>query len=196
MSDPKSSLERIEETLRRLLADPAPAVRDAASASLDRLRAKKAAGAFLEKLRKGSVEERVRIVFAAEELGGQEGIALLLTALSDRDMEVRGAAVRSLEAFPTPPVLKALVARLPAEEGVVLGNLIESLGKSRRRELAPILEKYLDHADPEVRGKALVAYARVAEAPAWDRIAAQAGAGSEAVRAAVARALAEWSSLA
>ncbi len=45
----------------------------------------------------------------------------------------------ALEEHPTPAVLKALVGRLPAEQGVVLGNLLEALGKSRRRELATIV---------------------------------------------------------
>ena len=60
-------------------------------------------------------------------------------------------------------VLRILVARLPGEKGVVLGNLLEVLGKSRRKELAPIIETYLGHPDVEVRGKAIQAYARVAE---------------------------------
>jgi len=188
----KVLVDRIEETLRGMLSDSSAAVREAASAALDRLRAKRSAPEFVRKLRAAPLEERVRIVFAAEEIGGPEGLSVLMAALSDPEAEVRGAAARALGAFTAPAVLKALVARLSAEQGVVLGNLIESLGKSRRRELMPIIEKYLEHPDPEVRGKAIVAYARVTEAAGWEKIIGRSGEKSDTVRAAVARALGEW----
>ncbi len=131
-------------------------------------------------------------MFAAEEIGGSEGLSILLAALTDAEAEVRGAAARALSAFPTPAVLKALVGRMSAEQGVVLGNLLETLGKSRRKELMPVVEKYLEHPDAEVRGKAIVAYARVADAAAWEKVIARAGEKNDTVRAAVARALGEW----
>ena len=185
-------LDRIETAVRGLLSDPSPAVRAAASSALDRLRAKRAAPALIRKLGAAPLEERVRIVFAAEEIGGSEGLSILLAGLSDPEPEVRGPAARALSAYPAPPVLKAMVARLPAEKGVVLGNLLESLGKSRRRELMPIVEKYLEHPDPEVRGKAVVAYARVTESPGWEKILGRSAEKNDTVRAAVASALGEW----
>jgi len=188
----KALVDRIEETLRGMVSDPSVAVRNAASAALDRLRAKRSASATLQKLRTAPLEERVRIVFAAEEIGGSEGLSILMAALSDPGAEVRGAAAVALGAFPAPAVLKAMVGRLSAEKGVVLGNLLESLGKSRRRELVPIIEKYLEHPDPEVLGKAIVAYARLADPAGWEKIIGRSGEKSDTVRAAVARALGEW----
>lgn len=188
----KALVDRIEETLHGMLSDPSVAVRDAASTALDRLRAKRSAAATIEKLRAAPLEERVRIVFAAEEIGGSEGLAILMAALSDPETEVRGAAARALAAFPAPAVLKAMVGRLSAEKGVVLGNLLESLGKSRRRELAPIVEKYLEHPDSEVRARAVVAYARVTEPAGWEKVIGRSGEKNDTVRAAVARALGEW----
>lgn len=186
-------IERIEETLRNMLSDPSAAVRLAASAALDRLRVKKSVSSYLQMLRTGALEERVRVVFAAEEIGGAEGRSLLLAALSDKDTEVRGAAVRALESFLTEPVVQAMVARLPEEDGVVLGNLVEALGKSRRTELAPVLAKYLDHPDVEVRAKAVHAIARAAESDGWEKVLVHAADRDETVRAAAARALGEWS---
>jgi len=188
----KALVDRIEETLREMMSDPSLAVRDAASTALDRLRVKRSAPAYLQKLRAAPLEERVRIVFAAEEIGGSEGLTILMAALSDPEAEVRGAAARALGAFPAPAVLKAMVARLSAEKGVVLGNLLESLGKSRRRELMPIVEKFLEHPDAEVRGKAIVAYAQVTEAAGWEKILGRSGEKSDTVRAAIARALGDW----
>ena len=188
----KPLIDRVEETVRAMMQDSSPAVREAASSALDRLRAKRAAPALVKKLQAAPLEERVRLVFAAEEIGGSEGLSILLAALADSEAEVRGAAARALGAFPTPAVLKALVGRLAAEKGVVLGNLLETLGKSRRRELMPVLEKFLEHPDAEVRGKAIVAYARVTDPAGWQRIIGGAGEKNDTVRAAVARALGEW----
>ncbi len=188
----KALVDRLEEALRGMLQDGSPAVREAASSALDRLRAKRAAPALIRKLGAAPLEERIRIVFAAEEIGGSEGLSILLAALSDAEAQVRGAAARALAAFPSPAVLKAMVGRLSAEKGVVLGNLIESLGRSRRRELMPIVEKYLEHPDAEVRGKAIVAYARVTEAAGWEKIIGRSAEKNDSVRAAVARAMGEW----
>ncbi len=188
----KALEDRIEEVLRGMVQDPVPAVREAASTALDRLRAKRAAPALIQKLRAAPPEERVRLVFAAEEIGGSEGLSILLAALTDAEAQVRGAAARALAAYPSPAVLKAMVGRLSAEKGVVLGNLLESLGKSRRKELVPIVERFLEHPDAEVQGKAIVAYARVTEAPGWEKIIGRSAEKNDTVRAAVARALGEW----
>lgn len=185
---------KIEETLKGMLSDSSVAVRLAASAALDRLRAKRSISSYLRMLQTGTLEEKVRIVFAAEEIGGAEGRSLLLAALTDKEQEVRGAAVRALESTPTGPVLKAMVARLSMETGVVLGNILEALGRSRRKELAPVIEKYLEHPDAEVRGKAIQAYARVMENDAWEKILPHAAEKDETIRVAAARALGEWSS--
>jgi HEAT repeat protein len=186
-------IDRIEETLRGLLSDPSPAVREAASSSLDRLRAKRSVESYRKTLEGGTLEERVRVVFSAEDIGGLEGTSLLLTALNDRETEVRGAAARALALSPTVPVLKALVERIPKEKGVVLGNILEALGASRRKELAPVIARYLGNEDAEVASKAVGAYALLAGKDGWEKILLQALSGSEAVRAAAARALAEWS---
>lgn len=186
-------IDRIEATLQGMLSDPSEAVRVAASAAIDRIRAKKRVPEYLETLKNGSLEERVRIVFAAQEIAGREGVSILLAALSDVEPEVRGAAVRALESTPTPQVLKVLVSQLSKETGVVLGNILEALGKSHRKELSPILEKYLDHPDHEVCGKAIVAYARVVEDDRWDPVLRRAGADNDTIRVSVARALGEWS---
>ncbi len=190
----KTMPDRIQEVLRGLLQDPSPAVREAASSALDRLRAKRAAPALIRKLQAAPVEERVRLVFAAEEMGGAEGLSILLAALTDAEAQVRGAAARALAAHPSPQVLKAMVGRLAAEQGVVLGNLLEALGKSRRRELMPIVEKFLDHPDAEVRAKAIVAYAQVIDPAGWEKLIGRPAEKNDAVRAAVARALGEWTS--
>jgi HEAT repeat protein len=161
---------------------------------MDRTRAKRSMEEFRSTIRDGTVEEKLRTIYAAAELGGSEGISLLLQALSDRNAEVRGAAVRALSPFPSPGVIKSLWEMLPRERGVVLGNLLETLGASGRRELAPHVEKFLDHPEPEVRAKAVTAYSRLCDDPGWEKILPHAGDPNETVRAAVAEALGDWTS--
>ncbi|MBI5576612.1 MAG: HEAT repeat domain-containing protein [Deltaproteobacteria bacterium] len=187
-------IDRIEETLRKMAqSDPSQPVREAASSSLDRLRAKRSVDSCLQVLRTGALAERMRIVHSAEDIGGREGVTLLLAALSDTEAEVRGAAARALAFSPTVPVLKALADRLQKEQGVVLGNILETLGKSRRKELAPVIGRYLAHPDPFVCGKAVQAYALLAEKEDWEKILLLTGSENETVRAAAAAALSEWS---
>lgn len=187
-------IERIEEALVRLLSDRSEAVREAAVGAMDRIRARRSVEEFRSRIRDGTVEEKLRAIYAAAELGGQEGISLLLQALSDRDVEIRGAAVRALSPFPSPGVIKSLWEMLPRERGVVLGNLLETLGASGRRELAPHVEKFLDHPEPEVRAKAVTAYSRLCDGPGWEKILPRTGDPNETVRAAVAEALGGWTS--
>jgi len=187
-------IDRIEDALRRFLSDPSEAVREAASGALDRTRAKRSVEAYREQIRGGGVEEKIRAIQTAEEMGGSEGVSLLMEALADPGAEVRGAAVRALAAFPSTPVLKALWEMLPRERGVVLGNILEALGASGRKELAPHVEKYLTHPEPEVRSKAVWSFSRMSDASGWERVLAQASDPSESVRAAVAEALGLWTS--
>ncbi len=187
-------IERIEEALARLLSDRSAAVREAAVGAMDRIGAKRSVEEFRSRIREGTIEEKLRVIYAASEMGGQEGISLLLQALSDRDVEIRGAAVRALSPFPSPGVIKSLWEMLPRERGVVLGNLLETLGASGRRELAPHVEKFLDHPEPEVRAKAVTAYSRLCDGPGWEKILPRTGDPNETVRAAVAEALGSWTS--
>lgn len=187
-------IDRIEEALKALLSDPSPAVREAASDAMDRTRAKRSVEAHRERLRAGTLEERIRIVYFAGEIGGAEGISLLLQAISDESEQVRGAAALTLSLFPSPPVLRSLWERLPKERGIVLANLVEALGASGRKELAPHVEKFLGHSDPEVRARAVAAYSRLTEGAGWEKILSRAEDGSEMVRAAVAGALGNWTS--
>jgi HEAT repeat protein len=187
-------IERIEEALVRMMSDPSEAVREAASGAMDRTRAKRSVEELRARVGVGTVEEKLRTIYAAADIGGTEGVSVLMQGLSDRDAEIRGAAVRALSPFPSPGVIRSLWEMLPRERGVVLGNLLETLGAFGRKELAPHVEKFLDHPEPEVRAKAVTAYARLCDAPGWEKILSRAGDANESVRAAVAGAMGGWTS--
>lgn len=187
-------IERVEEVLKALLSDAEPAVREAASDAMDRTRAKRSLEGFRERLRGKDQGEKIRVVHAAAEIGGAEGVSLLLEALSDGSAEVRGLAAKTLGLFPSPSVLKALWEMLPRERGVVLGNLVEALGASGRKELAPHVEKYMSHPEAEVRARAVVAYSRLTDAAGWEKIMGLGGDPDKTVRAAVGQALGNWTS--
>lgn len=187
-------IQRIEEALSGLLSDPSAAVREAASGAMDRIRAKRSVEEFRSRIRGGTVEEKLRTIYTAGELGGAEGVSLLLQALTDGNAEIRGAAVRALSPFPSPTVLKSLWEMLPRERGVVLGNLLETLGASGRKELAPHVEKFLGHAEPEVRAKAVTAYSRLCDGPGWEKILSLTRDPNVTVRSAAVEALGGWTS--
>jgi len=69
---------------------PIRAVREAASRAMDRTLAKRSVEEFRSRIRGGSVEEKLRAIYAAAELGGSEGISLLLEALSDQTRRSAG----------------------------------------------------------------------------------------------------------
>jgi HEAT repeat protein len=83
---------------------------------------------------------------------------------------------------------------IPKEKGVVLGNLVEALGVSGRKELGPHVERFLAHPDAEVRAKAVIANSRLTDGKGWEKILAMRGDPDELVRAAVAEALGNWTS--
>ena len=74
-------IERIEEALGKLLSDPSAAVREAASGAMDRTLAKRSVEEFRSRILGGTVEEKLRAIYAAAELGGSEGVSLLQQAL-------------------------------------------------------------------------------------------------------------------
>ncbi len=140
-------------------------------------------------LSSGKPEERLRVVYAAEEMGGEEGLKLLMKAVGDAADDVRGAAIRLLEGYPRGEVLKALVDRLPLEKGYVLGNVISVLGNSGRRELGPVLMNFINHPDTEIQARTIEALGRIGSFDALGEIMSKAESESPSVRKAVAFAL-------
>jgi len=186
-------VDLIGEVLAAMATDSSRLVQEAALTSMDRVRAKQSVDRFRAILKKGTLEEKVCIVYTAGEIAGGEGIALLLEALSDKAYEVRGAAVRALLPLQTPVVLRALWDMIPKEKnGVVLGNIVEVFGASGRKELSPHIEKYLSHPEVEVRAKAIIAVSRLTDGAGWEKILALRGDPNEMIRAAVAEGLGNW----
>jgi len=182
----------IEEALVAMISDSSQHVREAAMAATDRVRAKRSADRFRELLKNGTLQEKVHVIHAAGEMAGGEGVALLIDALSDQSEMVRGAAVMALLPFPVPVVLKALWETLPKESGVVLGNIIDVLGVSGRKELSPYVERYLSHPEVEVRAKAIIAVSRLTDGAGWEKILAMREDKDEMIRIAVAEGLGNW----
>jgi len=151
----------IEKVLKSLLNDEVDAVREEATKALGKFYARKKFPEFMGTLTSGKPEERLRVVYAAEEMGGDEGLKLLMRGLEDDADDVRGTAIRLLERYPRADVLKALVSRIPREKGYILGNLITVLGKSGRKEIAPILMKFVNHEDEEISARAIEAVGNV-----------------------------------
>lgn len=182
-------MDEIEKVLNVLVNDDVAPVKEEASSALGRYIARKKFPDFMGTLTSGKPEERLRVIYAAEEMEGEEGLKLLLKAVGDDSEDVRGAAIRILENYPTAEVLQALVDRLPKEKGFVLGNLISVLGRSGRKELTQILLKFLGHPESEIQARAIEALGRIGSPDALDEIVKKASSESPSVRKAVAFAL-------
>ncbi len=182
-------MEEIERILHALVNDKVAPVKEEASIALGRFAARKNFPEFMGVLSSGKPEERLRVVYAAEEMGGEEGLKLLMKAVGDAADDVRGAAIRLLEGYPRGEVLKALVDRLPLEKGYVLGNVISVLGNSGRRELGPVLMNFINHPDTEIQARTIEALGRIGSFDALGEIMSKAESESPSVRKAVAFAL-------
>ncbi len=182
-------MEEIERILHALVNDKVAPVKEEASIALGRFAARKNVPEFMGVLSSGKPEERLRVVYAAEEMGGEEGLKLLMKAVGDAADDVRGAAIRLLEGYPRGEVLKALVDRLPLEKGYVLGNVISVLGNSGRRELGPVLMNFINHPDTEIQARTIEALGRIGSFDALGEIMSKAESESPSVRKAVAFAL-------
>lgn len=183
------TLEEIEKVLKELLKDNVPEVRDEATRASGRYFARRKFPEFIGTLTSGKPEDRMRVVYAAEEMGGEEGLKLLMKAVEDDADDVRGAAIRILENYPNAEVLKALVGRLPREKGFVLGNIITVLGKSGRRELSTILMKFINHPEVEIQARTIEALGMIGARDAVGEIAKKADSSNASIRKAVAFAL-------
>jgi HEAT repeat protein len=182
-------LEEIERILNILIQDEVAPVKDEAVKSLGKFSARRKFPEFVGVLTSGKPEDRMRVVYAAEEMGGDECLKLLMIAVEDSVDDVRGAAIRILENYPRAEVLKILVDRLPQEKGFVLGNLISVLGRSGRKELAPILTRFISHPDTEIQARTIEALGHIGTAEGLKEIIGKAVSESPSVRKAVAFAL-------
>lgn len=85
----------------------------------------------------------------------QHGI--LATALDDPDEEVRRAAIACLGTNRNPAALTTLLARLPAERGVLRRQLAAAIGDAWRPEALPAVVALLDDPRAETRTNACMA---------------------------------------
>lgn len=186
-------MDEIERVLNTLVQDEVTPVKDEALKAINKFNARKKFPDFMGTLTSGKPEERLRVVYAAEEMGGEEGLKLLMKAVEDTAEDVRGAAIRLLENYPRADVLKTLVECLPREKGFVLGNVISVLGKSGRKELAPILVRFVSHPDVEIQARTIEALGQIGASESVREIIAKAESETPSVRKAVAFALGEIS---
>lgn len=182
-------MEEIEKTLTVLAGDEVGPVKEEASTALGKFMARKKFPEFMGTLTSGKPEEKMRVIYAAEEMGGDEGLKLLMKAVEDNSDDVRGAAIRILEHYPRAEVLQVLVERLPRESGFVLGNLLSVLGRSGRKEITPLLLKYVNYPDNDIQARAIEALGRIGSSEAMKEILSRATSESPSVRKAVAYAL-------
>lgn len=82
---------------------------------------------IFRELERGDVPERVAVLVALAERGGQKAIEPALRVLDDEAWTVRAAAIDLLEKVGGKDAVRALIERLPAEEGRILSDVVQAL---------------------------------------------------------------------
>ncbi len=148
------------EPLTLLVKDADPGVRQAAVASIGKLRFAAAAGILLIALVDEDPEVRIAAVEALGEVGGNEAVDHLKYALNDEDTWVRCAVLRSIahidksEAF---PAIRSVVADA---DGLLMITCLELLEGIGNREAMELVEAALESRDKEIVTLALSILAR------------------------------------
>lgn len=104
--------------------------------------------------------------YALGEIGSPEGTPTLITALRDKDLEVRGAAVVSLAHQPDASAIAPLISALEDKSEFVRAHAAAALGINSRAaaQAVPNLVKMLtSDKDPEARRQAAAALGLIGE---------------------------------
>jgi HEAT repeat protein len=154
-------LEARRQGLIRLLKDSNEEVRQMAAIALERLDGMSNLPMILERYKKGDKLTRLRAIYALGKLGSEECLPALIHALdSDKEEDIRAAAVRILGELKDLKTLPALIIRLNDPSATIQTMVAEALGNFKHRKLAshlmPLLKrenKYLVMAALESLGK-------------------------------------------
>jgi HEAT repeat protein len=188
-----NALARRRARIRKVLADPHPTVRAAASRALERLERREDLEALRGRLRHTDRRERVEAVYGLGSLGGPDAVALLLFALKDSAEDVRAAAVRTLGELRDPSTLAPLVECLDDASPLVRRETVGALAGFGDRRLAPVLRALLPASEPDLIGPILRALGRCGDVACVADIEQHLDHPAPEIRAAAVEALSELS---
>ncbi len=141
------SLEQRRNLLIELLNDSEESVRSAAAAALERLESFQDLSQIIQDLRSDKRGQRVKAIFAMENVKSTEVFPHLIGLLKDSDADIRGAAIQVLGVKAHPKSLNSLVKHLKDPSPSVRVHTAEALGHFDDVRLAPYLVSLLAEED-------------------------------------------------
>lgn len=148
------------EPLTLLVKDADPGVRQAAVASIGKLRLATASGILLIALVDEDPEVRIAAVEALGEVGGNEAVDHLKYALNDDDIWVRCAVLRSIANIDRSEIFPAIRSVFSQADGLLMITCLELLEGIGNREAMDLVEAALESRDKEIVTLALSILAR------------------------------------
>ena len=175
--------------LAALLQDLNPEVRAAAARSLERLDAHGNLSELLDLLKRGSLPEKIKAIFALGEIGGDKVLPALKYCAGRPEPDIRIAALEVLGALAVPETFPVVAAGITDSNQAIRAKAIAALGNFRDSRAADLLIPCLDADDGLIEAEAVRALGKAGRPDCEERIVSLLASRHETTRVAAAEAL-------
>lgn len=183
-------MDKRKEILINALQDKDESIRKSAADALEKLEIRDKLGVIATKIDSGEMLEKIRAVYALQDLKGQGVNELLAKAVKDQAEDVRAAAVRVLGGKGD-AALPYIVETLKDPSAIVARVAADALTNYRDPRILGPLMQALKNPDSGVVERALDAISRLGDKRAEEAIVYFAQKGNQRMRATALRALGE-----
>jgi HEAT repeat protein len=156
-------MSKRKELLIGMLKDPASEVSAAAAAALEQLEGMLGVDAVLEQLKKGTLAEKIRAIYALGEAGGEKVLAPLVYCASRPEEDLKGAAIDALGTLLHRSTMPTLLGMLADGNSGIRARAIRALGNFREKTLISHLLPFLDAGDGLTDVEAALALAKTGD---------------------------------
>jgi HEAT repeat protein len=157
------SIVKRKELLIGLLKDPASEVSSAAAAALEQLEGVLGVDAVLEQLKKGTLAEKVRAIYALGEIGGEKVLTPIVYCASRPEEDLKAAAIDVLGKLALRSTIPTLIEKLKDDNSGIRAKAIKALGNFREKSIMPHLLPFLDAGDGLTDIEAALALAKIGD---------------------------------
>ena len=186
---PHISTARRRAALASLLQDPSPGVRAAAAHSLEQIDASGNLAELLDLLKRGTLPEKIKVIFALGEIGGDKVLPALTYCAGRPEPDIRIAALEVLGALAVPGTFPIVAAGITDPNQAIRAKAIAAIGNFRGPRSAALLIPCLDADDGLIEAEAVRARGKVGLPECEELIVTLLGSRHEATRMAAAEAL-------
>jgi HEAT repeat protein len=186
-TDVSSSRRRV--VLAALLQDQSPEVRSAAARSLERIEARGNLTELLDLLKRGSLPEKIKAIFALGEIGGDKVLPALKYCAGRPEPDIRIAALEVLGSLAIPETFPVVAASIADPNQAIRAKALAAIGNFRDSRAAALLIPCLDADDGLIEAEAVRALGKVGLPECEERIISLIRSRHETTRVAAAEAL-------